>query len=187
MLLEREARAESENEKKTGQKKYSTAMAMATRLLLNLPRSFFTVAQRLNHSKSNFNLASEMKMFNEKKEFEKVLNLFDEWNEKKDQRSSSMVITQALKACTRMQDLQRGMKIHHSISSDSKEDAFILTSLIHFYSKLTDGLYLRTIALSNSSGMWRDEQSRGSIRSSNNEKRDNVRSDDERLAGSSPR
>jgi hypothetical protein len=111
---------------------------MATRLLLNLSRPVFTVAQRLHYLKSNFNLASEMKLFNEKREFEKVLNLFDEWNEKKDQRSFSMIITQALKACTRMQDLQHGMKIHHSISSDIKGDTYILTSLIHFYSKLAD-------------------------------------------------
>ena len=121
---------------------------MATRLLVNLPRSVFTVSQRLNHLKSNFNLAHEMKVFNEKKEFEQVLNLFDEWEETKDQRSFSMVITQALKACTRMQNLQRGMKIHHSISSDIKGDTFIFTSLIHFYSKVTVQVYRVQISLS---------------------------------------
>ena len=83
-------------------------------------------------------------MFNDKREFEKVLNLFDQWNEQKDQRSLSMVITQALKACTRMRNLQRGMKIHQSISSDIKGNTFILASLIHFYSKLTDEVYLLT-------------------------------------------
>ena len=121
-----------------------------------------------------------MKMCNEKREFEKVLSLFDEWKEKKDQRSFSMVITQALKACTRLQDLQRGMKIHYSISSDIKGDKFILTSLIHFYSKLSDEVYLLTISLSNSSEMRRDQQSGDPIRSNNNEKRVYVRSDDER-------
>ena len=153
---------------------------MATRLLLNLARPVLAVAQRLNHLKSNFHLANEMKICNEKREFEKVFSLFDEWNEKKDQRSFSMVITQALKACTRMKNLQRGMKIHHSISFNIKGDTFIMASLIHFYSKLTDEVYLLTISPSNPSGMRRDQQSGDPIRSINNEKRGNVRRDDER-------
>lgn len=67
-------------------------------------------------------------MLNEKREFEKVLSLFDGCSEKQDQLSFSMVITQVLKACARMQNLLRGMKIHHSIASEIRGNTYLRIS-----------------------------------------------------------
>jgi hypothetical protein len=87
---------------------------------------------------SNFNLGSEMKFLNDNKQFEKALQLFDKHKKNNTETFSSLIITQALKACTHLKDLQRGSTIHRLISSDMKNDFYISASLIHLYSKFEE-------------------------------------------------
>ena len=80
-----------------------------------------------------------MKMLIDKKQFRKALQLFDEHEKTNDIKiSSSLTITQALKACTQIGDLQRGRMIHQLISSRVQDDSYILASLIHLYSEFRD-------------------------------------------------
>ena len=78
-----------------------------------------------------------MKKLNDEKQFEKALQLFDTCERNATKALSSVVITQALKACTNTRDLQRGVSIHRLVSARLQDDSYILTSLIHLYSKST--------------------------------------------------
>ncbi|CAF2097519.1 unnamed protein product [Rotaria magnacalcarata] len=82
---------------------------------------------------SKFELGNEMKSFNDKKQFKKALELFDKHMKNNIEVHSSLVITQALKACTHIKDVQRGSDIHRLISSRIQHDFHILASLLHFY------------------------------------------------------
>lgn len=85
-------------------------------------------------SQSSVNLGKQMKILNDKKQFEKTLILFDSYKEKNFEQDSGLIFTQALKACTQIGDLKRGLNIYHQISPSIKNDNYILTSLIHLYS-----------------------------------------------------
>lgn len=79
---------------------------------------------------SKVDLSVQMKNLNDKKQYEKTLTLFY-------QNSTSVTdvsINQALKACTKQRDLQRGKNIHQQLSSSSLENPFIQCSLLHLYS-----------------------------------------------------
>ena len=85
---------------------------------------------------SDSTIANRMKRLNEERKFKETLKLFDIYKEKHPRLLSGSIVTQALKACTKNGDLQRGMDIHHLVSSRDKTDLYILSSLIHFYSLL---------------------------------------------------
>ena len=78
-----------------------------------------------------------MKTFNDNKQFRKVLELFNKFNEKNINKCSNWIIIQALKACTKIGDIEYGFKIHNLISTRLKYDSYVLPSLINFYSKFT--------------------------------------------------
>ncbi|CAF1267110.1 unnamed protein product [Adineta steineri] len=82
---------------------------------------------------SDFYLGKKMKLLNDNKQFQKTLELFDQYKKNKSETFSSMIITEALKACTHLKDLQRAETIHHLISSHIEDDSYISTSLIHLY------------------------------------------------------
>ena len=99
-------------------------------------RSAFILVKRLVTTRSAVHLGGQMKMLNDKKQFREALRLFDTCREQDPQRMlNSMTITQALKACTNTRDLERGASIHQLVAARSKEDTYILASLIHLYSK----------------------------------------------------
>ena len=91
--------------------------------------------ERSASMQSNSNLGNQMKLLNEKKQFRKALDLFDKHSKNNTETLSSLVITQALKACAHLKDLHRGSAIHELVSSRAYDDAFISTSIIHLYSK----------------------------------------------------
>ena len=94
------------------------------------------LGQRLITTRSTIDLGGQMKMLNDKKQFREALRLFDTCREQDPQRMlNSMTITQALKACTNTRDLEHGTSIHRIVEARSKEDTYILASLIHLYSK----------------------------------------------------
>jgi hypothetical protein len=84
-------------------------------------------------SVSSFNLDAEMKKLNDQNQFQKCLCLFDEYENK---NPSSKSLTQALKACQKSGDFQRGHKIIQQYSSRlNLNDYHLLTSIIHLLSK----------------------------------------------------
>jgi hypothetical protein len=99
-------------------------------------RSALILVKRLVNTRSAVHLGNEMKMLNDKKQFRQALHLFDTCRERDPEiMLSSMIITQALKACTHTRDLDRGVNIHRLVAARSREDTYILASLIHLYSK----------------------------------------------------
>jgi flagellin-specific chaperone FliS len=75
----------------------------------------------------------EMKKLNDQNQFTKALILFDEYKTK---NPSSQSLTQALKACQKLEDFQRGQQIIKEYSSSlNLNDYYLLTSMIHLLSK----------------------------------------------------
>ncbi|CAM4844936.1 unnamed protein product, partial [Rotaria magnacalcarata] len=106
---------------------------MTTRLL-NHWLSFPKVSlKRLNNTKSYINLGTEMKLLNDKKQFEKALAIFDQHGINNITTLSNFAITQVLKACAHMRDIQRGKIIHNLIASETKNDIYVSSTLIHMY------------------------------------------------------
>jgi hypothetical protein len=75
----------------------------------------------------------EMKRLNDTKQFSKALAMFDEVQRREIPQDRAVV--QALKACTAVKDLKRGVNIHSKLSNRSKNDAYIQPTLINFYSQ----------------------------------------------------
>jgi hypothetical protein len=100
-------------------------------------RSPLCTIRRLISSQTDFDLADRMKRLNDIHQYEKVLDLFNACKARTDMKQlSSMIITQALKACSRTGNLQYGSSIHDLITSRLNTDPYIASSLIHLYSKL---------------------------------------------------
>ncbi|CAM4844162.1 unnamed protein product [Rotaria magnacalcarata] len=112
---------------------------MISNILVNNYLRFVVLAgRRLASTQSNVNIGDQMKILNDNKQYKKALELFDEFNEKTIDKCSNWIIIQALKACTQICDVQRGLKIHNLISSRLKQDPYVLPSLIHFYMQCGD-------------------------------------------------
>ncbi|CAF3967721.1 unnamed protein product, partial [Rotaria sordida] len=109
---------------------------MFNTLLYYRSTSRLIIMKRFVALKSNGDVGAQIKSFNEKKQFKKTLELFDKYKENDVKNLSSFIITQALKACTQMGDLQRGLIIHCLISSryiknNKAEKALQLFNKIH--------------------------------------------------------
>jgi hypothetical protein len=123
--------------------------------LLNHRLSFpITSATRSIIIQSDFDLASQMKLLNNEKQFTKALELFDKYKKNNIKSSSSFVITQALKACAHIEDLERGSIIHQHILSRIKNDSYISATLIYLYSKFKQNILFYFIFLCCWSAMW---------------------------------
>ncbi|CAF1112657.1 unnamed protein product [Adineta steineri] len=72
---------------------------------------------------SDFYLSKKMKLLNDNKQFQKTLELFDQYKKNKSETFSN---------------LQLGKTIHHLISSHIEDDSYISTSLIHLYMQCND-------------------------------------------------
>ena len=110
--------------------------------LLNFPSTSFTIFFRTaSNLRSDFELGKQMKLYNDNKQFKKVLDLFDHYNENNNAKTCySLVITQVLKACAHLGDIKRGKVVHEMVSSRAGKDLYILVSLIHMYSKFKNQL-----------------------------------------------
>ncbi|CAF4273910.1 unnamed protein product [Rotaria magnacalcarata] len=104
----------------------------------NYLKFLIPAARHLTNTRSNLNLGDEMKTLNDNKQYRKALELFDIFNENNINKCSNWTIIQALKACTETNNAQRGVKIHHLISSRLKHDFYVLPSLIQFYMQCGD-------------------------------------------------
>ncbi len=83
----------------------------------------------ISSSSTVFN--STIKKLIDSKQYQKALDVFD----KQSKMSTDFDINMALKACSKLHDYQRGIKIHQQLSSNSLNNCFIQTSLMHFYSE----------------------------------------------------
>ncbi|CAF1150597.1 unnamed protein product [Didymodactylos carnosus] len=75
-----------------------------------------------------------MKKLIQCRQYKEVLDLFD----RQSQVSTDATHTLALKACAKLRDRERGIRIHRQLSSQALQDPFIQTSLIHFYMQCHD-------------------------------------------------
>lgn len=111
---------------------------MFSRLSNDRLRYLIAGMPRWRSIQSNINLDEQMKKLNDQKQYEKCLDLFDKYQQiNKNKPFSSLSVTQALKACTRIGDFQRGLTIASILPSRLKNDPTIITSFIHFYSKFS--------------------------------------------------
>jgi hypothetical protein len=83
-------------------------------------------------SSKTTNLYFSMKKLIDSKQYQKALDLFQQQSK----LPTDISVNMALKACTKLHDYQRGINIEKQLSSHSRNDPFIQTSLIQFYSKL---------------------------------------------------
>ncbi|CAF1495526.1 unnamed protein product [Adineta steineri] len=109
---------------------------MSNRLLIpRLSSLTIFVKRSMINIESDFDLGMKMKSLNDNKQFNKSLELFDKFKINNVKSLSNLTISQALKACINLNDVQRGRNIHQLISSRINKDSYILISLIHFYIK----------------------------------------------------
>lgn len=99
-----------------------------------LTRSF-TV---LNH----FNVENQIKSFNDQKNYLAALTLFDRY--KNEQRPTDRMIVQALKACTKLKNVERGRSIHEKLPPATLLNEFIQSTLINFYSQSKSSIFFST-------------------------------------------
>ncbi|CAF0993594.1 unnamed protein product [Adineta steineri] len=107
---------------------------MSNRLFISrLSSLIISVKHSMTKIESDFDLGMKMKSLNDNKQFNKSLELFDTYKKNNVKSLSNLTISQALKACIHLDDVQRGRNIHHLLSSRINNDSYILISLIHFY------------------------------------------------------
>ncbi|CAF0947573.1 unnamed protein product [Adineta ricciae] len=80
----------------------------------------------------------QMRILYEKKQFEQTIELFETEMKKNKKHLSSLIIDQALKACTQVRDLRRGHGIHQLVQHRLPADSSLVRSLIHFYMQCHD-------------------------------------------------
>ncbi|CAF1644608.1 unnamed protein product, partial [Adineta ricciae] len=83
-------------------------------------------------------LGDRLKTLNDSKQFQQALQLFHQHQKNNNETLSRSVIAQALKACARLKDIRSGKAIHDLVSSHTKENEYIVTSLIHMYMQCGD-------------------------------------------------
>jgi hypothetical protein len=82
-------------------------------------------------SASSRELESSMKRLTESGQYRQALDLFDQYSS----NFTSIAWTQALKACAKLRDRERGIEIHRQLRGEALQDPFLQTSLLHFYSE----------------------------------------------------
>jgi len=87
---------------------------------------------RFSRLSSTFvDIGKQMKQFNDMKQFNKALSLFNLHIRK---QPTPLIINQALKACINLNDLQGAKIIHQRLSPFLLNNHFIRTNLIRLYS-----------------------------------------------------
>lgn len=104
------------------------------------------ISKRSGIIQTKVDLGLKLKLLNEKEQYREVLELFDKYKDKNILKFSSLAITQTLKACTHLGELQRGSTIHQLLSSRVDNDVYIQVTLIHLYSKLKKRFFYSTFS-----------------------------------------
>ena len=88
---------------------------------------------RFSRFSSTFvDIGIQMKQMNDAKQFHKAMSLFNRYVQK---QPTSLIISQALKACIHLKDFDRGKTIHQQLSPPLLSNPFVRTNLIQLYSK----------------------------------------------------
>ena len=95
---------------------------------------------------TKINVEVEMKKFNDKQQYMKALDLFD-------QHEHQIVLTdrlivQALKACSQLGHFERGQIIHKKLPNNLLDNNYVQTSLINFYGKYISFDSIETVSFS---------------------------------------
>ena len=77
-------------------------------------------------------LGGQMQRLNNNRQFKQSIALFDAHTEK---QPNAFAVNQALKACIQLDDINRGIQIHHNLPSSFVYNDFIQATLIHLYSR----------------------------------------------------
>ena len=101
-----------------------------------LPLNQLSTFDVIRHSSTK--LYAQMKKLIDCKQFRHALDVFD----KQSHIADDLALNMALKACSNLQDYQRGLEIVRQLSPKSLNNPFIQTSLLHFYSE-----YKHTLSL----------------------------------------
>ncbi|CAF3648584.1 unnamed protein product [Rotaria sordida] len=86
-----------------------------------------------------------MKKLIDSKQYKEALDLFDQQTE----ICNNFTIDMAIKACTILNDYKRGITIQQKLSSNSLNNPYIQTSLIHFYSLMSNNMPKKVLDLFN--------------------------------------
>ena len=101
------------------------------RNLLNYPINAINSGKNRSLTiRSSWYLGDAMKKFNDNKEYEKALQLFDEHKEKDLLKISKFHLTQALISSVGIRDLNRALAIDQMLPLKLKKDGYIVASLI---------------------------------------------------------
>ena len=120
---------------------------MSSRSINDQCRALLWLVRRSITFLSDVDLGRRMKSLNDMQQYDKALHLIEKYNGHNLKQLSSMVITQALKACSRTGNLQYGSHVHHLVSSRLNNDPYIVSSLIHLYSRLIPGTLPTSLVL----------------------------------------
>jgi len=90
-----------------------------------------TTNRLFSMSSSLMNMFASMRKLIAEQKYQEALDLFN----RNSTSRTDFAITLALKACTKLKNLEYGSNIHQNLSSSSINNPFISTSLIHFYSE----------------------------------------------------
>ncbi|CAF2128188.1 unnamed protein product, partial [Rotaria magnacalcarata] len=96
------------------------------RRILSLYQIRYAASSILSSSKEIY---LRVKKLLDSKEYQKVLNLFDQQSH----LCKDIEINMALRACINLNDYQRGINIQEKLSQDSLNNSYIQTSLIRLY------------------------------------------------------
>lgn len=102
-------------------------------------RWFDNINRCLMIRRSHVNVGIQMKEFNDAKQFQKALACFDQCQPKNLNELPSIVLTQVLKACTKVQDYRRALDIYNRLSPQTANDPSIIASMIHLHSEISFG------------------------------------------------
>lgn len=132
---------------------------MSLRILSRrLSSVIIVLIKRSSMSRSNLDLANQMKSFNQSKQYRKTLELFDQNKTNHDTADCRPTLFHVLKASTELNDLKFSSNIEQLISTCFKTDLYLLASLIHLYGKINPSLdiffFFFSIEFSSFSAMW---------------------------------
>ncbi|CAM4821705.1 unnamed protein product [Rotaria magnacalcarata] len=110
------------------------------RRILSLYQIRYAASSILSSSKEIY---LRVKKLLDSKEYQKVLNLFDQQSH----LCKDIEINMALRACINLNDYQRGINIQEKLSQDSLNNSYIQTSLIRLYSLISNNMLEKVLDL----------------------------------------
>jgi thioredoxin-like negative regulator of GroEL len=108
-------------------------MLLLSRSLVYHCPSGHSIIARLLHTPASVPLLSQMKRLINEEQCDEALSLFDAHTRKRRARITEIV--EALKACAKMRDIERGRTILRSVPTNWANDPYLQASLINFYRK----------------------------------------------------